>query len=78
VAYERSKAEWEIARNAAVAKAEGIIDPMYRDQSWTFADKRQPEAYYGKLITDWLAQGAIIFTAFIAILLLFKWKDYTS
>ncbi len=78
IAYEKEKATWDIARNAAVAKAEGLINPFYRDQSWAFADKSDVKAYFGKLLTDWLAQCIILLVAFLAIILLFKRKDYVS
>lgn len=75
IAYQGQRLEWEGRRSAAVSKAESLIEPMHRDHGWSFADKDNPIAYWGKLGRAWLAQGLIMLVAFIAIILLIKRKD---
>ena len=55
-AYQKDRAEWEIERNAAVGKAEGLISTFYEDFGWTFVDKDNQAAYRSKLVTAWGAQ----------------------
>ena len=75
IAYQQSLAEYEIARNAAVGKAEGILGRFQQDFAWTFVDKNDREAFLGKVFRTWFAQGIIISLLFVAILVLMWRKD---
>ena len=77
IAYQQSLAEYEIARNAAVGKAEGLLNQFQKDFSWTFVDKTDREAFFGKVFATWLAQSTIILVLFVGILVLMWRKDRT-
>jgi putative flippase GtrA len=52
-AYQEQRTRWEIDRNAAVGKAEGLINQFYTDFGWTFVDKSDSQAYWTKLLSAW-------------------------
>lgn len=52
-AYQEERATWEIDRNAAVGKAEGLISTFNDDFGWAFVDKGNPSAYRAKLLNAW-------------------------
>jgi ABC-type multidrug transport system ATPase subunit/pSer/pThr/pTyr-binding forkhead associated (FHA) protein len=75
VDYQMARAEYEGQRLAAVGPAENVIGQSVRDFGWTFVDKQDTGAYYGTLVTTWIAQSAIIGFLFVVILILQKRKD---
>jgi hypothetical protein len=74
-AYQEEKATWEINRNAAVGKAEGLIDTFHKNFGWAFVDKNNASAYWSRLITVWGMQGLIILINFALILVFIYRKD---
>ncbi len=74
-AYQEEKATWEINRNAAVGKAEGLIDTFHKNFGWAFVDKNNTSAYWSRLITVWGMQGLIILINFALILVFIYRKD---
>ncbi|MCI0394192.1 MAG: FHA domain-containing protein [Chloroflexi bacterium] len=79
--YQAELAQWEgeqqAAIQAAVVPAEAMIRGFTRDFGWTFVDKTNPVAYWGTLLTTWVAQLVISFILFVSILILQKRKDVT-
>ncbi len=73
--YQKDLAEWEIERNGAVSSAEGLIEPIYDNFKWTFVDKSDKAAYYGKISRTWMMQGVIILVLMVAAVLLIWRKD---
>jgi ABC-type multidrug transport system ATPase subunit len=74
-AYQEEKATWEINRNAAVGKAEGMIDTFYENFGWAFVDKNDSDAYWSRIMTVWGMQGLIILINFALILVFIYRKD---
>ena len=60
--------QWQIARTAAVSKAEALIARFHDDFGWAFVDKDSPGLYWRKLLTAWAGQTAIIGVLFAGIL----------
>jgi hypothetical protein len=60
-----------------VTPAEGIVDTFYTGVGWSFVDKEDTAAYWGKIIYTWLVQTGIILLLFVVILYLQKRKDVT-
>jgi hypothetical protein len=54
--YQQDRAEWEIQRSAAVAKAEGLMSSFNNDFRWAFVDREDSTAFWSKLINTWIAQ----------------------
>ncbi|HEX6269394.1 MAG TPA: FHA domain-containing protein [Anaerolineales bacterium] len=77
IAYQTELINWQIAQASAVTPAEGIIDTFYTGFGWTYVDKEDSQAYWGKLTRTWLMQSGIILILFVAILFLQKRKDVT-
>ena len=75
IAYQQSLAEWQIARTSAVSPAEIVVNQFYNDFGWTYVNKEDNLAYWGKLLKTWIAQSSIILVLFVGILLLQKRKD---
>ncbi len=75
LAYQEKLAKYEIARNSAIGRSEGLVEKVLDDEGWTYVDKRDFVAFAWKLGTRWLAQLFIIFILFVAILILQKRKD---
>jgi hypothetical protein len=69
------KATWEINRNAAVGKAEGVIDTFYENFGWAFMDKDDTDEYWTRILTTWAMQGLIIAINFALILVFIYRKD---
>ncbi len=78
ISYQEDLARWQINRNAAVGKAEGLIGQFFKDFGWTFVDKSDPPAFWERIFFTWAAQGMIIFLLFIVILFLVKRKDHNQ
>jgi hypothetical protein len=76
-AYLEQNVEWEIAREAAVNPAEGLIGTIYEDYGWTFVDQNDSQAFWSKILTTWIAQGVIIVVLLLGVLLMVKRKDAT-
>jgi ABC-type multidrug transport system ATPase subunit/pSer/pThr/pTyr-binding forkhead associated (FHA) protein len=74
-AYQEEKATWEINRNAAVGKAEGMIDTFYENFGWAFVDQNDSGAYWSRIMTVWGMQGLIIVINFALILVFIYRKD---
>jgi len=75
VAYQQELAKWQIARAAAVTPAESVVDQFYKDFGWSYVNKEDSLAYWGKLFKTWIAQSMIILVLFVGILLLQRRKD---
>ena len=73
--YQKALSEWKIKRNSAVGEAEGVMKAVYDDFKWTFVDKRDPVAYWGKIIHTWTSQGIIILVLLVLSILLIWRKD---
>jgi ABC-type multidrug transport system ATPase subunit/pSer/pThr/pTyr-binding forkhead associated (FHA) protein len=74
-AYLEENIEWEIAREAAVNPAEGLIGTIYEDYGWTFVDKNDTQAFWSKILTTWTAQVVIIVVLLLGVLFMVKRKD---
>jgi ABC-type multidrug transport system ATPase subunit/pSer/pThr/pTyr-binding forkhead associated (FHA) protein len=74
-AYQEEKATWEINRNAAVGKAEGMIDNFNKNFGWAFVDKSNSDDYRSMIVTTWAYQGLTIFIYFILTLVFIYRKD---
>jgi hypothetical protein len=74
-AYLEENLEWEIAREAAVNPAEGLIGTIHEDYGWTFVDKNDSQAFWSKILTTWIAQVVIIVVLLLGVLLMVKRKD---
>ena len=77
IAYQQELIKWQIAQASAVTPAEGVIETFNTGFGWTYVDKENGPAYWGKIIFTWLVQTAIIMLLFVAILFLQKRKDVT-
>lgn len=71
VAYETARAQLQVA----VAPAEGVVRNFYNGAGFTYVNKKDPVAYFGKIGFAWAVQGFIILILFGAILFLQKRKD---
>lgn len=74
-AYQEELTEWEIARNAAVGKAEGVIEQFRDNFGWSFVDKDDDAVYWSTLGFTWLMQGLMIVGIFGLILFFIYRKD---
>ncbi|HEX9840751.1 MAG TPA: FHA domain-containing protein [Anaerolineales bacterium] len=77
IAYQEELIKWQIAQASAVTPAEGVVDTFNTGFGWTYVDKENGPAYWGKIIFTWLVQSVIILVLFVAILFLQKRKDVT-
>lgn len=68
-------AEQSQAYEVAVGKATGIIDKVYTEYGWTFADTDNLPVYAYRLLRGWLALGIMIFIFFVGILFFQARKD---
>lgn len=59
-AYQEEKAEWEISRNAAVGKAEGMISTFNDNFGWAFVNRDDDDEYWSRILSAWAIQGLII------------------
>ncbi len=75
VAYQQALAEYQIPRNAAIGKSEGLVKKILEDMGWTFVDKHDLFAYALKVGGAWAAQCIIIGLLFVGIVILQKRKD---
>ncbi len=75
VSYQEELVGWQIAREAAVLPAEGLINTFVEDFRWTFVNKDNPDEFWPFIYKTWVAQGIIISILFVAILVLQKRKD---
>jgi len=75
LAYQEKLAKYEIARNSAIGRSEGLVEKVLNDMGWTYVDKRDFVAFAWKIGTRWLALLFIISILFVAILILQKRKD---
>ncbi len=74
-AYQEDRARWEIDRNAAVGKAEGIISTFYDNFGWAFINKDDRSEFWTRLGIAWGVQGLIITVLFFATLFAIYRKD---
>lgn len=77
IAYQEALINWQIAQASAITPAEGVVNTFNTGFGWTYVDKENGQAYWGKIISTWLVQTAIIMILFVAILFLQKRKDAT-
>ena len=77
IAYQEALIKWQIAQASAITPAEGVIDTFNTGFGWSYVDKENGRAYWGKIISTWLVQTGIILILFVAILFLQKRKDVT-
>jgi hypothetical protein len=77
IAYQQELIEWQIAQASAVTAAEGVVETFKTGFGWTYVDKENGPAYWGKIIFTWLVQSGIIMILFVGILFLQKRKDVT-
>jgi ABC transport system ATP-binding/permease protein len=75
VAYQEKLIKWQISQASAVTPAEAVVDTFYTGVGWSFVDKQNVLAYWGKIMLTWLVQFGIILLLFVAILYLQKRKD---
>jgi ABC-type multidrug transport system ATPase subunit len=75
IAYQEDLAEWEIDRNTAVSKAEGVIKRYKEDYGFAFVDKDDDEAFWSKILFAWGVQIGIITILFFLVLFAIYWKD---
>jgi hypothetical protein len=68
-AFQKTLADWEIKRNTAVSKAEGLINRFHEDFGWAFVDKNARQTFWSKIITTWGVQTLII-TIMLGLILL--------
>ncbi|MFW6096895.1 MAG: FHA domain-containing protein [Chloroflexota bacterium] len=73
--YQTERATWEGERLSAVVPAESMIRQFDQDFGWTFVNKNDSSAYWGRLVVTWVAQSIIIGVLFAGILVLQKRKD---
>ncbi len=73
--YQENRTEWEINRNAAVGKAEGLIKQVNDNFGWAFVNKDDANAYWSRLAFSWAMQGMIIIILFGLILFFIYRKD---
>ena len=73
--YQEDLIEWQITRTSAVEPAVGMIETYKVDYEWTFVNKDDPQAFWTKIITSWVAQAIIIGVLIAAILFMVKRKD---
>ena len=71
--YLDERAKWETERNQAVGKAEGEIEFFYKNYSWTFVDKTDTPAYWGKTVLGW-GMILLIVNVFIGLTLVLMWR----
>jgi hypothetical protein len=64
-AYQEEKAKWEISRNAAVGKAEGMIDTFHKNFGWAFVNRDDADEYWSRIWFAWAIQGVIIGLLFV-------------
>jgi ABC-type multidrug transport system ATPase subunit/pSer/pThr/pTyr-binding forkhead associated (FHA) protein len=74
-AYQEELIEWQITRTSAVEPAVGMIETYKVDYAWTFVDKNDPQAFWTKILTTWVAQGIINSILVLAVLIMVKRKD---
>jgi hypothetical protein len=74
-AYQEEFLNWEIDRASAVDPAEKIIENFYNDYGWTFVNKQDPQAFWSKILTTWIAQVIIIVVLLLGVLLMVRRKD---
>jgi ABC-type multidrug transport system ATPase subunit/predicted component of type VI protein secretion system len=67
-AYQEEKAKWEISRNAAVGKAEGMIDTFHKNFGWAFVNRDDADEYWSRIWFAWAIQGVIIGLLFVLML----------
>ena len=63
------------AYEVAVGKATGIIDKVYTEYGWTFADTNNLPVYAYRLLRGWAALGIMIFIFFVGIMIFQARKD---
>jgi hypothetical protein len=67
--------QWEIDRNTAVSKAEGVIKRFDEEYGFAFVDKENTDAYRSKILVAWGVQVGIITLIFFVILFAIRLKD---
>ena len=57
-AYQTKRTQWELDRNAAVSKAEGIINTFNNDFGWAFVNKKDSAEYWSFILSAWAIDAA--------------------
>jgi ABC transport system ATP-binding/permease protein len=73
--FQTRHADWHLRRVAAVGTAEATIERVFIDFGWTFVDKRDAVAFWGKITRALTAQAVMSTLLFGAIIVLQKRKD---
>ena len=74
-AYPTKRNQWELDRNAAVSKAEGIINTFNNNFGWAFVDKKNKVEYWSRILFAWGIAAGMIFILFIITLVFIYQKD---
>jgi len=74
-AYQTKRTQWELDRNAAVGKAESIINTFNNNFGWAFVDKKDKTEYWSRILFAWGVEVGMIFLLFVIILVSIYRKD---
>lgn len=74
-AYQTKRTQWELDRNAAVSKAESIINTFNNNFGWAFVNKRDSAGYWSRILFAWGIDAGMIFVLFIITLVFIYRKD---
>jgi hypothetical protein len=73
--YQTKRTQWEIDRNSAVSKAEGIINTFNNDFGWSFVNKKDTSIYWSRILTAWGIAVGMVFVLFLMTLWFIYRKD---
>jgi hypothetical protein len=74
-AYQTKRTQWELDRNSAVSKAEGIINTFNTGFSWAFVNKKNSAEYWSRILLDWGIVAGMSFILFVITLGFIYRKD---
>ena len=67
--HREAVAEWTLARNTAVSRAESLLGRFYDDFGWAFVNKDETGEFLPRLLTAWAVLAGMIVALSAAILL---------
>ncbi len=73
--YQTKRTHWELDRNTAVSKAEGIINTFNRNYGWAFVNKKNSENYWSQIFFAWGIEAGMFFILFVITLVFIFRKD---
>ena len=73
--YQTKRTQWEVDRNAAVSKAEGIINVFNTDFGWAFVNKNDRTEYWSRILFAWGIDAGMVFILFVITLVFIYRKD---